>query len=427
MMVATRPHAEALPSGLGRANGPTPDVALSRWFRYAAGFSADSLERSFTALELRPKALVADPFAGVATAGVAAVDRGHSFHGIEAHRLVAEIGQLKFARPGPADGLSAAAQVIVERSNMRGPTAAEETTLVKSSFPADVLDELVALREAIKASRSPWRLHLKWALLASLRDLAAVNVGWPYQRPTRERTAPYTKATARFLQRVDVMVGDLRALSEDRGCGTVVQGDSRLVAGWSGLRKERVDGCVSSPPYLNNFDYADATRLELYFWGELRTWRDLTVHLRSQMVRAATHQTTDGAAADAKKRLMRMPATLARVTEIETELAVQRAKRPRGKQYDRLLVCYAADMVDVLSHLFQVLRPGGKCAWTIGDSAPYGVYIDTPALIASFASELGFETVGTETLRSRGLRWRTNGTRHQVALCEKVLLFRRPL
>ena len=32
---------------------------------------------------------------------------------------------------------------------------------------------------------------------------------------------------------------------------------------------------ITSPPYANNYDYADATRLEMAFMGEIRGWGDL--------------------------------------------------------------------------------------------------------------------------------------------------------
>ena len=44
-------------------------------------------------------------------------------------------------------------------------------------------------------------------------------------------------------------------------------GDSRVPEAWESIAPGTAKGCVSSPPYLNNFDYADATRLELYFWA----------------------------------------------------------------------------------------------------------------------------------------------------------------
>jgi hypothetical protein len=69
--------------------------------------------------------------------------------------------------------------------------------------------------------------------------------------------------------------------------------------------------------------------------------------------------------------------------------------------------------------------PRIRLAWVVGDSAPYGVYIDTPALIAKLAAELGFKRGEDITVRSRGLRWRQNGSRHQVPLTERLITFKR--
>ncbi|MCF6158013.1 MAG: hypothetical protein E3K32_05445 [wastewater metagenome] len=39
--------------------------------------------------------------------------------------------------------------------------------------------------------------------------------------------------------------------------------------GPEGCSQFQVDAVVTSPPYPNNYDYADATRLEMTFWGEI--------------------------------------------------------------------------------------------------------------------------------------------------------------
>lgn len=42
--------------------------------------------------------------------------------------------------------------------------------------------------------------------------------------------------------------------------------------------------CITSPPYLNNFDYAEMSRMELYFWGYAGSWREVTHQVRSVMI-----------------------------------------------------------------------------------------------------------------------------------------------
>ncbi len=56
------------------------------------------------------------------------------------------------------------------------------------------------------------------------------------------------------------------------------------------ISDESVDHVFTSPPYLNNFDYSDRTRLELYFWGIAKTWKDISDNIRTKLITSATTQ-----------------------------------------------------------------------------------------------------------------------------------------
>ena len=79
---------------------------------------------------------------------------------------------------------------------------------------------------------------------------------------------------------------------------------------------------------------------------------------------------------------------------------------------------YFVGLAGVLSNLYEHLASGARCAWLVGDSAPYGIYLDTPTLISVLAGDLGFDILSDEKVRTRGQRWRTNGVRRQVELSE---------
>ena len=87
-----------------------------------------------------------------------------------------------------------------------------------------------------------------------------------------------------------------------------------------------------------------------------------------------------------------------------------------------MVVSYAGDMVKVLKGLHGALKPGAKAVFVIGDSAPYGVFVDTPDLVSELGEAVGFSEVSRTLLRNRGTRWRTNGSRHQVSLSERMLV-----
>jgi hypothetical protein len=410
----------------GASNGLSSSAPFDRWYRYPAGFSRSSLKLALDVVqESRGIDLVVDPFAGTGSVGTALFEIGSGFAGLEAHPEIAELASLKFERRGPSRGLIEAATDVV-RKIQTAPVDSEHE-LVRRCFDDEVLAELVGLRTAIvRSADQTWSTYLKWALLGTLRDVASVKVGWPYQRPALERVAPHSDPIKRFTQRAQWMAEDL-AEAPPAFRSSVIAADSRDPGTWRGfLKSSSTDASVTSPPYLNNFDYADATRIELYFWGTASSWREMCQVVRSGMIIATTQQTRIDLAREAAARMEMYPTFRCELQPLICALATERAERRQGKEYDRVLGPYFLGIVNVLSNLFGVLRPGGRCAWLVGDSAPYGIYVDTPKYIAHLARDVGFILQDDIPVRSRGRRWESNGVRHTMELSERLIVFARP-
>jgi hypothetical protein len=412
--------------GIGSIYGTSRVRPFDRWFRYPAGFSPEALRLAADAAGAGSGAIVVDPFLG--SAATAAGLPGQHVVGIEAHPLIADLAATKLAAPpGPGEALREAAKRLVHIAEDRSSDGASEHPLVQRCFEPGALECLARLRDAIAARRRDrWRRHLRWALLGTLRDVASVKVGWPYQRPAVDRDAPYRDPAGRFLARAGMIAEDLELALGKRPSGRVVRGDARSRSSWRRAAKGGAfDACITSPPYLNNFDYADATRLELYFLGTVSSWAEMCRLVREDMVVATTQQSARRRGRRASAHLRAYPGVAPEIEGLTKKLAAERALRTRGKEYDQVLPTYFADMTRVLGHLHQHMTPGARAAWVVGDSAPYGVYVDTPAIIVRLASAIGFKTEHDVTVRSRGLRWQTNGSRHQVPLSERLVTFRR--
>lgn len=412
--------------GIGAVYGTSRERPFDRWFRYPAGFSSDALALALTAAAPPAGGRIVDPFCGAGTVAFALPKASGEFAGIEAHPLIAELAALKLcAAPGPLLALRDAAASLVEDAEPAEPH--REHPLVQRCFEPAVLATLGGLRDALaRRRRNRWAVHLRWALLGTLRDVASVKVGWPYQRPALPREAPYGDPAARLIARADAMADDL-AGRLDPPAGRIVCGDSRTPAAWRTAAKgERFAACVTSPPYLNNFDYADATRLELFFLRRATSWAEMCATVRAGMVTATTQQTRRTRARRALAALHPYPCVHEEVATLTTRLTDERARRRRGKEYDQLVPTYFAELARVLRQLYVHSAPGARSAWVIGDSAPYGIHVDTPRLVGLLAQNIGFVSVDILDVRSRGLRWRTNGTRHQVPLAERLVSFARP-
>ncbi|MCM3535024.1 site-specific DNA-methyltransferase [Cellulosimicrobium funkei] len=401
--------------------------------------------------------VVVDCFAGSGVTGTAARGRGLGFAGIEAHPMMAELATLKVAPTASAEQVRAlGAEIVAGLAGLMPNEGAleAETDLVRRSFTGDVLSRLVALRTGVQERAGyPAAAYLKWALLATLRDVAAVKVGWPYQRPGIARQARFSDPVRRFSSRVEMMAADLESITTGRTehyadalspsgppstherttvtpaalTAEVVVGDSRDANAWA-LLPSGAAACVASPPYLNNFDYADATRLELYFWGQVRTWADMCLHVRSDMVTATTQQATvgeketsvavlEGVQEDAAREVLKL------VEQIED---ARRARGKRSKEYDRVAPAYFVAMRQILANLYAHLEPGASALWLVGDSAPYGVHVDTPRLLGELARGVGFSFDQDVNLRVRGQRWAVNADRHKVGLSERLIVLTRP-
>ena len=407
------------------SNGLSSRNPFDRWYRYPAGFSPSALDLALSRVHIPDRGgVLIDPFAGTASVGTAATARGATFLGLEAHPEIAELADLKFQRRTTLSSIVDAATEVVQSSVPGSPET--EHDLVTRCFDPVTLSQLAGIRQAIIAQKTnPWATHLKWALLATLRDVASVKVGWPYQRPALTRSAPHRDPKKRFMQRVRWMEEDLDDAPPALG-SAVIAGDSREAGPWHKVAgTQTADACISSPPYLNNFDYADATRIELYFWGAANSWRTMCNTVRSGMIVATTQQTRRAVAVAAEEQLAIYPTFHRDICRLIKRLELERRERGRGKEYDRVVAPYFLGLASVLSNLFDFLRPGALCALIIGDSAPYGVYIDTPALIGALAVDLGFELIGDSKVRSRGHRWRSNGVRRPVDLAERLIVLKR--
>lgn len=418
-------------SGRGRRHGTSSDEPFDRWFRYPAGFASDYASRLLAHLGVEPGGTIVDPFTGSGVTGTAARAAGMSFAGIEAHPLIAELASLKLG-PAPADSaeLGKFAAAVADEAHCCSSGAAPVPDwvpdLVRRSFPSDVLGQLLILRELVRErDHESWGPYLKWALLGTLRDVASVRVGWPYQRPGISRQAPHANPVARFRRRAEMIAEDLALPAGEDTRAVVACGDSRDAEAWHACVPVPADGCVSSPPYLNNFDYADATRLELYFWGEVTSWADMCRDVRSGMIVATTQQSRVPAAQQALESLSSYGKVGAEIAGLTGSLRAEKKARKRGKEYDQVIPSYFLGIAQILENLAAALKPDAPAVWLIGDSAPYGVHIDTPAIIGRLAAEHGLAVEEDMVLRHRGNRWAGNASRHNVKLSERLVLLRR--
>lgn len=401
---------------------------IHRWFQYPAGFSYRAVEYVLDKFEVPPEAVIFDPFSGSGTTAVVSKGRGHRSLGVEAHPFVSWVAQTKVDWNYPMADLTTVAEEHLSTLKSAPRTRAQVLArsmpaLVRACYSEGNLRTLLGIRESIRSDvPARYRSLFELALVSTLRRASSAATGWPYIAPgkrIREREALSTYS-ATLREFVSDLVGTPEARRKVRS--DVARGDARRTP----FPQGSVDFAFTSPPYLNNYDYADRTRLETYFLGQASSWADITRTVRTQLIVSATTQVTRtdvdlGNIASPKLQEV-APRTARRVQTAVTELGRRRRDHGVGKSYDLMVGGYFNDMTEALAETRRLLRPGGTFALILGDSAPYAVHIPTETWLGEIGVGVGFRNFQVVPLRVRGTKWAGNPQRHHVPLRESLLV-----
>lgn len=412
---------------------------IHNWFTYPAGFSYKAVECSLEAHSVGAGKCIYDPFMGTGTTNLTAKKLGLNSFGTEAHPFVYWVAKTKLNWSiNQKDALMACRSVCEAVENQQRQFTGNAEEAVQAVFPELVLKcfdyrtllDLLFIRDSIdqlSASRSI-RDFLSLGLTSVLRQVASVATGWPYIAPNKEKTTSANKlALTEFSNQIKQMLLGIQITMNEAHSNwaqtehKIFETDCRNTVGK--VPDKVADHIFTSPPYLNNYDYADRTRMELYFFGEAQTWGDITKLVRDKLITSATTQINREeerykVSADIEQA---NPKVFDFLQASVVELGKRRLLKGGKKSYDYMVSGYFNDLFKVLTDCHRILKKGKKAIFVLGDSAPYGVHIPTDELIGKLGVSVGFSNYDMKVLRERGGKWKDNPQRHDVLLRESIV------
>lgn len=393
------------------------------WYRFPAGFSADWVESVIQSRKGLVEGLAfLDPFAGVGTAVLAAESAGVRAYGMEAQPFIARIAQAKLPWYTDRQRFFDMAQVILKAAQSRSGPVPTYPRLIPKCYTQDAIRDLHNLRCA-------WEdLHddnpaskLAWLAIVSILRICsfAGTAPWQYVLPRKAKmkTLPPYEA---FRLQVQRMLSDMAIWQsfEVRSDGEILQGDARSCRG---IGDRSIGLVITSPPYANNYDYADATRLEMTFVGEVRGWGDLHEKARQWLIRSCSqHVSIERATLAPLLEGLSDAPFFKEITDVCESLAQERLTHRGKKDYHLMIAAYFSDMKSVWKSLRRVCADGSEVYFVVGDSAPYGVHVSVDRWLGELALLEGFKSYRFEKLRDRNVKWKNR--KHRVPLHEGVLL-----
>jgi len=413
---------------------------VHRWFTYPAGFSFKAVEHSIERFGVAPGQTIYDPFMGSGTTNVTAKTLGLNSIGVEAHPFVFRIARAKLNWDIDQRKITDFIELVENKHPQKSKLLQKKD--LNSEFPELILKcyeyktiyDLWALRELIFEHLSKDEVYDFFFVVttALLRNVSVAATGWPYIAPNKKKITSVDKdVLSEFSILARQMAGDLKKIkliSRDKFTSTshrIFNGDSRNTT--NHIPDQSADHVFTSPPYLNNFDYADRTRLELYFWGEAKSWGEISEKIRTQLMTSATTQISRS---DIRYEILDEFARECKdvslfVKESAEKLAVIRKTRGGKKSYDLMVVGYFNDIFQIVKDVHRILKPNTYALFVLGDSAPYGIHIPTDQLIGDIGLNVGFKSYEIEVLRTRGDKWKTNPQRHTIPLREGIVILQK--
>lgn len=398
--------------------------AIHNWYKFTAGFSYKLVDLIIDEIGENPSAIF-EPFAGCGTTLVAAQKRRILSVGNESQQLMCDIINAKLNWDIDLTCcqkyLKDIYDYVLERLSS-DEILIESHELLKSLYDKETLKSLYLIRDSIRLIKNEkYELFFNLALSQTLHKSALHPIAVPYIVRSK-KIVNSGDAWGKFSSIVTQMLADIESMPHHQRYAMVYKADSRKTN--PSIEDNSCDLCITSPPYLNNLDYGEVSKVHTHFFGLTKDWHDITEIVRKELVTGATtHYRDRDFDLDEFRRSEFALNNKELMKELEPRymyLQKYSSERQGKKSFHILMMHYFEDMYHVLKEMRRVLMSGSRAYLILGDSAPYGAYIPTTQFLGEIATSVGFSEYRIDKIRSRGHKWKIK-TRHNVELSENVL------
>lgn len=366
--------------------GDTINVARHRWYYYKEGFSPSLVENAIETLGLNSSDLIVDPFNGSGTVTLTAAMKGIKSFGFEVNPFTAFIAKTKVESANITTFDNVCQDVLKgvskqKKSPLLGfSTFSEYSNKSKWLFNADVLNSFEGgISKLNKVDDNNIRDILKLSLIGSVmdnsnarRDGKCLRYKNHWQELNFDKISFIKALEKRLLAIREDLIKD-----EELKDPQIICGDSRAVIEQE--LSEKFSLCITSPPYLNTFDYTDIYRPELFLGQFVNSMSEL-YNLRLTTVRSHVQ-------AKWKKPNQSNFGTLYDVALSEI---IQRRENLMHKDIPLMIQAYFEDMQNILSTLRSKAKNNAELWLVVSTSAYAGIEIPVDMIIGEIGNKAGW-------------------------------------
>ena len=398
------------------------DAPAHDWYRFVLSFPPHLVREYLEKFRVNSAHVVLDPFCGTGTTLVECKKNGIPSVGIEANPMAGFATEVKVnwkVRPDAllshalkisvetaskleSDGISDAGlplfpMKIKVRKNLKTLPEEAMKLLLTDSISPHPLHKILTLLETIYENRLEIITDHELLALAKTAVFSASNLAFGPEvgLGRKKEDAPVIFEWTQEMRRKAEHLKELRQWRDVPA--TVYHADAREIP--RVRPAQSVDFVITSPPYPNEKDYTRTTRLESVLLGFIHDRKELQA-LKKNLVRSNTRGVYKGDADD--KWIENFPEIHRIAEEIEAKRIRMGKTSGFERMYARVTRLYFGGMARHLSEMREVLRPGARLAYVVGDQESYlRVMIPTGELLAKIAQSLGYRLISIDLFRKR--------------------------
>lgn len=394
----------------------TLNLCRHRWYYYKEGFSPALVENAIVTLKLKENDLIIDPFNGSGTVTLTAATKNVKSIGFEVNPFTAFIAKTKVEKTTISEfDLYSAKMIKMAKKQKKSPllefsTFSEKTNKSKWLFNSDVLNSFEGGLSSLNNINKPIKNILKLALIASVMENSnARRDGKCLRYKNNWRELDYNKES--FMNSLEKKINIIRTDLESDLQLTIPSikcGDSRKLLN---NIQEKFSLCITSPPYLNTFDYTDIYRPELFLGNFIQSMEDL-YQLRLNTLRSHIQ---------AKWELPTIEnfGTLYATTIIQI---LKRRDKLMHKSIPLMIQAYFEDMQRVLMTLRTLAKDDAELWLVVSASAYAGIEIPVDMILGEIGNKVGWYLKDIGVLRYIRKR-KTRYSKDINELRESVVIF----
>ncbi len=397
----------------------TIDLPRHRWYYYKEGFSPNLVEKAIEQTGVGKDELIIDPFNGSGTTTLTSALKGYKSVGIEVNPFTSFLSYTK-NKNADVNELEKWKEKLLKSlekeftSSLLGySTFSKKTDLDKWLFNDSILNSFEGgwqFASSIPAYNI--RRLVKLALIsAAMQNCNAKKDGKCLRYRSNWEQNKFGKDS--FLESLKLNLSNIAADIKEQPItqkSTIVNGDCRNVLKTSNLFKS-FKLCITSPPYLNTFDYTDIYRPELFLGKFIKHPQNL-YKLRLKTVRS--HIQAKWKEPTLNDFGLLYEKTMKHINANKENLM--------HKNIPMMIQAYFEDMFNILKILKTKAAKDAQIWFVVSNSAYAGLEVPVDLIIGDIGSRTGWylKEIGVlRNLKKRKTKYSTN----IVQLRESVIIF----